>query len=325
MTITKTANLPVSPDEAFILITEPERLRRWLGVTATVDLRAGGSYRWTVTPGHIMKGTFSEVDPGKRIVFGWGQAGNDDLPTDSTTVTITVEPAGTGSLVTLVHEGLNSEQEINHAEGWEHFLGRLEKLATTGDAGIDDWNGVPNPMTPLSAAEASLAVLQPILRNLTREDQTRQTPCADYDGHALAQHLFGSLIGVGGMVGAEVSVPEGGSLEDKVSTMASTVLEKMHERGIDGDVTGPVGPMPAVIATHILSIEFLIHGWDFAQTSGQTITAADELVAYVHEQAEQIINGSRERGAFAAEAVASVDATALDRFAAFSGRALASA
>jgi uncharacterized protein YndB with AHSA1/START domain len=44
----KTVLLPVSTDEAFALITEPDRLRRWKSVSARVDLRAGGQYRWTV-------------------------------------------------------------------------------------------------------------------------------------------------------------------------------------------------------------------------------------------------------------------------------------
>ena len=42
MSFTKTAVLPVPPDEAFALITQPERLRRWQTVSAYVDLRAGG-------------------------------------------------------------------------------------------------------------------------------------------------------------------------------------------------------------------------------------------------------------------------------------------
>ena len=79
MTFTKTAMLPVAPDEAFALITQPERLRRWQTVSAFVDLRAGGEYRWTVTPGHVAAGTFREVEPGRRIVFGWGWDGNADL------------------------------------------------------------------------------------------------------------------------------------------------------------------------------------------------------------------------------------------------------
>ena len=80
MSYPKTVVLPVTPDEAFALITEPERLRRWQTVSAVVDLRAGGSYRWTVTPGHVAAGTFREVEPGRRIVFGWGWDADADLP-----------------------------------------------------------------------------------------------------------------------------------------------------------------------------------------------------------------------------------------------------
>ena len=68
----KTVLLPVSTDEAFALITEPDRLRRWKTVSARVDLRAGGQYRWTVVPGHVAAGTFVEVEPGRRVVFGPG-------------------------------------------------------------------------------------------------------------------------------------------------------------------------------------------------------------------------------------------------------------
>jgi len=63
----KTVLLPVSTDEAFALITEPDRLRRWKTVSARVDLRAGGQYRWTVIPGHVAAGTFIEVEPGRRV------------------------------------------------------------------------------------------------------------------------------------------------------------------------------------------------------------------------------------------------------------------
>ena len=83
MSFTKSVTLPVSPDEAFALVTQPDRLRRWQTVSAYVDLRAGGEYRWTVTPGHVAGGTFREVEPGKRVVFGWGWEGHDDLKPDA--------------------------------------------------------------------------------------------------------------------------------------------------------------------------------------------------------------------------------------------------
>ena len=38
MTYSKSVVLPVTPEEAFALVTEPERLRRWQVVSAVVDL-----------------------------------------------------------------------------------------------------------------------------------------------------------------------------------------------------------------------------------------------------------------------------------------------
>lgn len=51
MPFDKTVVVPLDPAATFALITQPDRLRRWMTVAARVDLRAGGQYRWTVSPG----------------------------------------------------------------------------------------------------------------------------------------------------------------------------------------------------------------------------------------------------------------------------------
>ena len=63
------------PRRGFRADHEPERLRRWQTISAYVDLRAGGGYRWTITPGHVAVGTYREIEPGRRVVFGWGWEG----------------------------------------------------------------------------------------------------------------------------------------------------------------------------------------------------------------------------------------------------------
>lgn len=319
MTFTRTASLPVTPDEAFALITEPERLRRWQVVSAYVDLRAGGGYRWTVTPGNVAAGTFKEVVPGERIVFGWGWDGNPELPFDGSTVTITVEPAEGGSLVTLVHEGLTEEQAASHAEGWNHFFDRLERYAVTGDAGADEWAWAPENLTPIVAAEAVLAVVQPVLRGLTSEDREKPTPCSEFTCHELAEHLMTSLEQLGGMAGGTMTNP-GGSLEHQVSTLADQAITAWRAVDLDGTVPGPGGrELPAAFAAGILPLELLLHGWDLAQGSGQSLHVSDEVVAYLAELAASIVPGGRGRS-FGDEVVPAADASPVDRLAAFAGR-----
>src|ERR1700739_3723693 len=105
MTFEKSVLVPLSADETFALITQPDRLRRWQGGTARGAPRAGGDYRWTIIPGHSVAGTVAEVEPGRRVVFTWGWEGSADLPPGASTVTITLEPADGGTLGHLLPEG----------------------------------------------------------------------------------------------------------------------------------------------------------------------------------------------------------------------------
>lgn len=321
MSFTKSVTLPVPPDEAFALVTEPDRLRRWQAVSATVDLRAGGAWRWTVTPGHIAAGTYREVEPGRRIVMGWGWEGADDLPPDTSTVTVTIEPAADGeSIVTLIHEGLDEVQAARHAEGWNHFLERLEQTAR-GEVGPDPWAYAPENLDAFTAAEAALAALQPVLRGLTVDDQPKPTPCSELDCHGLVEHLFGSMTGLGAMAGATVTNPETGSAENRLSTMADQAITAWRSVDLDGSVPGPGGgTMPASFAAGILPFELLMHGWDLAQGSGQELHVSDEVVGFVRGVAEQLVPGGRGNGAFAEEVQPPADASPLESLAAFTGR-----
>lgn len=318
MTYTKTVSLPVSPDDAFALVTEPERLRRWMTVSAYVDLRAGGAFRWTVAPGNLAAGIVREVEPGRRVVLGWGWDGLEDLPAGASTVTVTVEPDGDGSRVTLVHEGLTPDQEARHAEGWNHFLGRLERLVATGDAGPNTLPLTADDLTPMVAAEAALAAIQPVLRAITSVDADRQTPCPELPVGPLVDHLVASMVGLGAMVGA--AVPEtDGSAEHRVSTAADLAITAWRGADLDATVRGPVGDLPASVGATLLSAEILLHGWDLAQGMGRTVDVSDEVVDYVFGLSEPILPMARGRS-FADEVPAPADASPLDRFAAFAGR-----
>jgi uncharacterized protein (TIGR03086 family) len=318
MTYSKTVTLPVSPDDAFALVTQSERLRRWMTVSAYVELRAGGSYRWTVVPGAHAAGTVREVVPGRRVVLGWGWDEGVTPPADGSLLTVTIEPAGDGSRVTLVHEGLTAEEEANHAAGWDHFLERLESAATTGDAGQDPWGRTPQNLTPMVAAEAALAAIQPVLRALTDADAERATPCPELPVGALVDHLVTSMVGLGAMVGATVAEVDG-SAEHRVSTAAEQAITAWRGADPESAVPGPVGEMPTSVGAALLSAELLLHGWDIAQGMGRTVEVSDEVVAYIRGLSEPILPMARGRS-FADEVEPPAGAGPLERFAAFAGR-----
>ena len=74
MPFEKSVLVPLDADDTFALITQPDRLRRWQVITARVDLRAGGDFRWTIIPGNSAGGTFTEVDrQACRLHLGLGR------------------------------------------------------------------------------------------------------------------------------------------------------------------------------------------------------------------------------------------------------------
>ncbi|MFC9550784.1 TIGR03086 family metal-binding protein [Rhodococcus sp. NPDC056960] len=290
MPFDKTVVVPLDPDATFDLVTRPERLRRWQTVAARVDLQAGGEYRWTVVPGHSATGTFSEIVPGKRVVFTWGWEGDDELPPGTSTVTVTLTPTAGGTEVRLVHDGLTDAQAVRHAEGWNHYLDRLVVAAQNSDAGPDEWAAAPDPLDELSSAEATLAVVQRVLRDVTADDMSAQTACTEFTVAQLADHLVGSITTLGGAAGAQFDDDPGKPVEIRIADLAQPALEAWRGRGLDGTVTVGPNDIPATVAAGILSIEFLVHAWDFAAATGRPAAIPEALAEYVLTLTHKIIS-----------------------------------
>jgi uncharacterized protein (TIGR03086 family) len=224
-----------------------------------------------------------------------------------------------------VHEGLTEEQDREHSQGWDLFLARLLEAARTGDAGLGP--GLERPREAwdlLTSAEAALAVCQHVLAQISPDQGTAQTPCAQFDVDQLAEHLCTSLsrLGRGADVTAEPD-PEA-PLEVRVADLAQPVLEGWRRRGLEGEVQLGPGPFPAEQACGILSLELLVHAWDFAAATGCAVapdTNLDGLSEYVLGLAQAIIQDSlRDGNAFAAVVEVDADADALERLVAYTGR-----
>ncbi len=315
--------IDASPDEAFALFTEPERIRRWQAISAAVDLRVGGEYRLTITPGNIARGTYTEIEPGKRIVYTWGWVGSDDLPPGASTVVVDLEPSGDKTLVRVTHRGLSADQAVSHAEGWTHYIERLDDLTGSGDAGLDSWAAGPEDPDHLAAAEASWALCRRVMEGFTAEHRDAPTPCSDYTVHELVEHLMGSVRALGGMAGAEIPDEiHSSSAEDYIARATEPALATWRARGVDGEVPFGAGAAPATVPVGILGIEFFVHAWDFARATDQPFTAPEALTAFVTARAHEIIQpDNRGEGKGFAAITSPAHHDAISALMAFTGRA----
>lgn len=110
-----------TPEGAFRHWVDPEALRRWYAPddswiveTAEADLRVGGAWRVRFGPTpeemYVERGVFEEVDPPHRVVYTTVHEFPDGRPSFQTLVTVTFEPRGDRTLLTLLDTGYPSEE-----------------------------------------------------------------------------------------------------------------------------------------------------------------------------------------------------------------------
>ncbi len=138
------------------------------------------------------------------------------------------------------------------------------------------------PTDELDSAEAALSVLNKVLHPIANDDWIKQTPCREFDIAKLTDHLMNSITVIGGAAGAELPERDpADSVESQIVAAARPALDAWHRRGLDGTVKFGDNEAPARMMAGILSLEFLVHAWDYAAAMGSTVNAPDSLVDYV--------------------------------------------
>lgn len=137
--IRREIHIDAPPDVVFAYFVDPDKMTRWKGLTATLDPRPGGTYRVDVY-GTVARGEYVSVDPPHRVVFTWGWEGDGQaVPPGTSTVEVTLEAEGNGTILRLRHFDLPAGEGPAHQEGWDHFLPRLAETAGGKDPGPDPW------------------------------------------------------------------------------------------------------------------------------------------------------------------------------------------
>jgi uncharacterized protein YndB with AHSA1/START domain len=138
LVVRREAHIPAPPAAVFALLTDPEKILRWMGTEAQIEAEPGGLYLLNVTGARLAHGSFREVVPVHRLAYSFGWEGSDEVPPGSSLVEIDLIEQPGGTLLRLTHTGLpNAAQCAGHADGWAHYLGRLAEVAGGRDPGPD--------------------------------------------------------------------------------------------------------------------------------------------------------------------------------------------
>lgn len=144
--------IDAGPDDVFDFLVTDDGMTAWMGQYAELDPTVGGGFAVDIA-GYAVRGRYLEVDRPHRLVFSWGMVGNPFLPPGTSKVSFTLTPtARGGTRVDLLHWDLPETEMTGHADGWTHFLPRLQVAARGGDPGEDHWVPINDRANPKEGA-----------------------------------------------------------------------------------------------------------------------------------------------------------------------------
>lgn len=177
---------------------------------------------------------------------------------------------------------------------------------------------------------AQFDVLVPELRRLAKATTPAQlddpTPCAEWKVRDLFAHLTAGATTFASAIAGEAPppVPEPPDAEVASTTVAAAdALDAAFRRpgALERTIATPFGDMPGETFARLLAFDLLMHMWDLATATGQTVDVPDDVVAAVDGFARAALAPELRRpGLFGAEVEPPAGASALERLVAFSDR-----
>jgi uncharacterized protein YndB with AHSA1/START domain len=119
----------------------PDALSDWMcprparATNIEIDPTIGGRLRIDIDEGgvqFVVTGRYVELDRPRRLSFTWSCSTWPD-PTVESLVTVTLEPRGDETLMTIRHDLLPPDLIDQHQSGWAHILGQLADELAAGE------------------------------------------------------------------------------------------------------------------------------------------------------------------------------------------------
>jgi uncharacterized protein YndB with AHSA1/START domain len=130
-----TRTFEARPERVFRAFEDPTELARWMGQPGSrtevqaLDVRVGGAVlvqlSWENGMAIRLRGTFQRVERPSLLKFTWGMEGEE---ANQGVVTVEFRAHGTGTRLTLTHEGLTGPALKQSRAGWNGWFDRLQTL-----------------------------------------------------------------------------------------------------------------------------------------------------------------------------------------------------
>ena len=117
--IERTVELAHPPRKVWAALTTAEGLGTWFGNEATIDLRPGGSARMRWDGGPTAEMRVERVEEPAVFGFTWPIYGLPEGDPRRTYVEFTLEPAGSGTRLTVVESGFAQLPEDAHRAAYD--------------------------------------------------------------------------------------------------------------------------------------------------------------------------------------------------------------
>jgi uncharacterized protein (TIGR03086 family) len=176
--------------------------------------------------------------------------------------------------------------------------------------------------------EAAAAVAAAV-RGGVGADLAGPTPCADYDLRTLLRHFVGTsgaFVKAGQTKALDPDDPWGSNAMLDEPNWAHQLAEQVEAMGLawsrpeawTGSIDGARLPAPAIGELGL--IELLLHGWDVARATGQSLRVSDELGAELLRCLEPTLEQGREFEVYGPEVAVPAQASPFVRVLGLSGR-----
>jgi uncharacterized protein (TIGR03086 family) len=163
----------------------------------------------------------------------------------------------------------------------------------------------------------------PVIANITDDDLTKPTPCADYDVRALLDHLLHVVVEFQKLAAKQDAdfshTPSYPDWRERYPAESAKLVEAWGQPGATEGIAGNM-QMPAQTVGGLVLLDLTIHVSDLAQATGQRFEPDPEVFAEVEGLVKQMGPMAIEMNVFKAPVEAPADASPFEQLLAITGR-----